>query len=919
MFFSAHSAVLVSSCASMKNLIITSPLKAMLPQSTSRSVQTMIEYLYTGNLQLPSTHSAINDFDKLVTFFGLRDRISDEIKEKIEQRKKHEATRKFEANTVQVDNRPLTPPMKVLLQGNCDSNQLTQPNSTVKTMPSLERKVEATTVQADNHRQTTFVLQENGGLKQVAQQDTAVENVPPLVSGTTINLKRPDSKRVVKNSSPPEIRKQMTQPCTSVKHMPPGVIQVPLPKQIYDLQGTQLDSERTSPLQVASAKTPTIDSTNRVIQIEPTGDRNVRNIPGVQVKPNNSITKLKLMGVLPGQLKDIVCAGPAVKRNELESTHQNIQIKPVGERNTNDIIPGLNMKFNTSNRKPSVIGDSPGQLTDIVHKGPVTENTGFQATDQNAMSAPQKSFTGPSRDNPLEIIDTCNSYMEEKPKAIPESDPTAHGPSTPNENLGKVVYVKDPSSKTFVKIAVKKKADRVPGSKPVIVCSKLDAKSGHAIKPQSDYVIIAGKATNAHGVHGAKSADELSVAPHVIQTPTGKIQIKRLGHGINIPGQTTWDSMLPNQKEANAQKGNAPPDKKIVTPLLQSSDHRMLETPEDNKIKLFSECNEIQNVEMQNSAISPAENEVLDIPASVYTDQSNANVPTWPTSTPQRNLFDSFSISSQNDKAKELEQAHVKQDDRNVPSDQNVKTDTQDCFTRPDDVILKSDNPCGELLLNKVIKEEPVDTGNNMINAADLDIKEDKNHGENERTVVEKDNGKIEKDKGKILEIENKTTEKIQYFCSLCFLLFKTKGMTTSHIRRSHNITHCKICEFGKLWKRVTFSCDRCHRCCKSKHGLRNHIKLHKKHLKYYKLLMKQDELTCTECKKILPSEKKLMAHKLAHNNPSSKQKVPCEVCGLILSLGSMKVITVHSSQTWCFRGGTGFTVEVSYFNAFII
>ena len=218
----------------------------------------------------------------------------------------------------------------------------------------------------------------------------------------------------------------------------------------------------------------------------------------------------------------------------------------------------------------------------------------------------------------------------------------------------------------------------------------------------------------------------------------------------------------------------------------------------------------------------------------------------------------------------------------------------------PEDVVLNSENPYGELLLNKAIKEEPIDILNNKNVDADLVIKEEKKESENEETAFEKDNVRMEKDKVKVIEIENKTTEKIQFFCSLCFLQFKTKGMTTSHIRISHNITQCKICETAKLWKRVIFTCDRCHRCFRSKHGLNSHTKVHKKHLKYYKLLMKQDDLTCSQCKKILPSEEALKRHKMVHNNPSRKQKVPCEVCGQILSFGSMKVITTMSFKTHC-------------------
>ncbi len=314
----------------------------------------------------------------------------------------------------------------------------------------------------------------------------------------------------------------------------------------------------------------------------------------------------------------------------------------------------------------------------------MSENTGLHATNPNAMGDIQKCFTGPGN-NLVESMHTVN--ISRKPNAVPESKQTASNPSPLDGNPGNAVYVKDPNSKRFVKISMEKKTDGVPGSKPIIVCSKLDAKSGHAIKPQSDYVIIAGKSTNTHG---AKPADNLSLTPHVIQTPTGKIKVRRLGHGINIPGhQTTWESVWPNQKEANALKENAPHNNKIIAPLLQTSECRIIETPaehqgqfdSDNKFKLLSECNKNQNVDMQSSPISPAENKTLHIPTDVYPEQSKTTAPTE--FTPERNLFDSFSIWSQNDKVKE-HQAHVNPDDRNVPTNQNVKIDAQNNFSGPD-------------------------------------------------------------------------------------------------------------------------------------------------------------------------------------------------------------------------------------------
>ncbi len=69
------------------------------------------------------------------------------------------------------------------------------------------------------------------------------------------------------------------------------------------------------------------------------------------------------------------------------------------------------------------------------------------------------------------------------------------------------------------------------------------------------------------------------------------------------------------------------------------------------------------------------------------------------------------------------------------------------------------------------------------------------------------------------------------------------------------------------------------------------HSNLHKKHLRYYKQLMKQDKLICAVCNKLLPNESVLKKHLRIHvQGERAKQKVPCDTCGKFIGRFCMKV-----------------------------
>ena len=233
------------------------------------------------------------------------------------------------------------------------------------------------------------------------------------------------------------------------------------------------------------------------------------------------------------------------------------------------------------------------------------------------------------------------------------------------------------------------------------------------------------------------------------------------------------------------------------------------------------------------------------------------------------------------------------------------------------------DNDQHEFVLDKEIKKEPGITENecnmeietSVKEEPNIVIKEENDDIKNGETVVQKEENKTKKDQGRILEIEDKTSKRVQYFCSVCFLHFKTKSMIISHLRVSHKLTQCKICEDGLYRsvgkkgkkKQVVFQCAACHKCWKSEQSLYKHTKLHKRHLRYYKLLTNQDKLTCKECNKLFPSEAILKRHSVVHvkgytsnekqgYTSTEKPRVPCEICGQILSFYSIKVIT-----TFCF------------------
>ncbi len=80
----AHSAVLTSTCPSMKRQFTTVPLiTLMLNTFTTNAVQGFMTYLYTGKLDLTDHYFAVSDFQKLIAKYEMEDYLPDSVKQKI--------------------------------------------------------------------------------------------------------------------------------------------------------------------------------------------------------------------------------------------------------------------------------------------------------------------------------------------------------------------------------------------------------------------------------------------------------------------------------------------------------------------------------------------------------------------------------------------------------------------------------------------------------------------------------------------------------------------------------------------------------------------------------------------------------------------------------------------------------------------
>ncbi len=81
----AHSAVLTSTCPSMKRQFTTVPLiTLMLNTFTTNAVQGFMTYLYTGKLDLPDHYFAANDFQKLIAKYEMEDHLPDSVKQELQ-------------------------------------------------------------------------------------------------------------------------------------------------------------------------------------------------------------------------------------------------------------------------------------------------------------------------------------------------------------------------------------------------------------------------------------------------------------------------------------------------------------------------------------------------------------------------------------------------------------------------------------------------------------------------------------------------------------------------------------------------------------------------------------------------------------------------------------------------------------------
>ncbi len=94
LIFLAHSAVLSSSCAAMKSIIMSTPrpTKLMLNEFTMETVQRMITFLYTGKLSIPEQHGAALDLDKLIDKYELKDSLPDSIVQRFAELQQNDTT-----------------------------------------------------------------------------------------------------------------------------------------------------------------------------------------------------------------------------------------------------------------------------------------------------------------------------------------------------------------------------------------------------------------------------------------------------------------------------------------------------------------------------------------------------------------------------------------------------------------------------------------------------------------------------------------------------------------------------------------------------------------------------------------------------------------------------------------------------------
>ncbi len=399
-----------------------------------------------------------------------------------------------------------------------------------------------------------------------------------------------------------------------------------------------------------------------------------------------------------------------------------------------------------------------------------------------------------------------------------------------DDKTEKTVYVKVPTGLTYryIKI-VRKEGNKILGLKHAGACSKStttpEKKITSMINNEGTPGLVGQFGIGPGGTQTlsvkdvqrreAKPVGNFSSDSQVIQIPTGLVKVQKLSQGKNsnsnlIPGsQTIWTSILPKQVEINVQKQQASHEREISLPNFPKREDHCFEEINEPKEQDTTCDIDIGNVFLQSAIDREIKGEVafkqkgnvLEI-NGIKTDsmnlikEENKSVDNSPSVSSKRTLFEpETEISMANSTA------ITKVENREIMPDDNGTG-----FEKDLTLSLKMEP-------NSIIKEEC--SGNRA-------------------TDIEKE----KENKGTVIEIKDKSCSQMKYFCSLCFLHSNDKKRITSHVKLSHEVTQCRICEGGvykmvgrkKPQKRlIIFQCTNCHHCCKSPQALHKHDVKHKK------------------------------------------------------------------------------------------
>ena len=397
-----------------------------------------------------------------------------------------------------------------------------------------------------------------------------------------------------------------------------------------------------------------------------------------------------------------------------------------------------------------------------------------------------------------------------------------------DDKTEKTVYVKVPTGLTYryIKI-VRKEGNKILGLKHAGACSKSTTTPEKKITSMTNNEGNPGL-VGQFGI-GPREAQTLSVKDvqeneakplgnfssdsKIIQIPTGLVKVQKLAQGKNsnsnliLGSQTKWTSILPKQVEINVQK--------------QRASHERISLP--NFPKREDKCLEAIN--------EPKEQDTLDVDIG--------------------NVF----LQSTIDREIKVEGAFTQKG--NVLEINGTITDSKNMIKEENEIVDKSSSvpnkialfePETDITMEKSTVETKVenrkitsdDNGTGFEKDLTLSLKMEPNSiikeecSGNRATDIEKE----KENKGTVIEIKDKSCSQMKYFCSLCFLHSNDKKRITSHVKLSHEVTQCRICEGGvykmvgrkKPQKRlIIFQCTNCHHCCKSPQALHKHDVKHKK------------------------------------------------------------------------------------------